>query len=139
MNRLLKTSLVLVFFSFSMLLFQISCDNEAEANPSVVGDVKPLKLIFYFKTGSTGREELWSANYDGTGQRSLLALPENLNFIYEIVSVSPDGEKIFMTLNEASGNGENTSVYSVNIDGTNLQKIIPGTDGSGEVALAAVW
>ena len=142
MNKILKASFILIFFSFSLLLFQFSCQSVADAEPALSVDeaVKPLNQIFYFKVGSNGAEQLWVANYDGSNQRAFLVLPENLNFISETVSVAPDGKTIFMTLNEViNSNTENTSVYSVNADGTGLKKIIAGTDGSGEVGLAAVW
>ena len=142
MNKLLRASFVLIFFSFSLILFQFSCQSIADAEPvlSVDEAIKPLNQIFYFKADTIAKEQLWVANYDGSNQRVFLVLPENLNFISETVSVAPDGKTIFMTLNEViNSNTENTSVYSVNADGTGLKKIISGTDGLGEVGLAAAW
>ena len=139
MKKILKTSIVLVFFSFALLLFQISCDNDAEANPNITSGITPVNLIFFYKQGAS-KAELWAANYDGSQPRLVFLPPQNFTFLTEFsISASTDGKKLFMTLNEAiSSSNEIQSIYSINLDGTGLTKVIAGTVDN-EVALAGVW
>lgn len=140
MNKILKTSLVLLFFSISMLLFQISCDNEVEATPSVASDVQPLKLLFFYKLNpATGRTELWSANYDGTQSKFVFVPPTGREINEEFpIGISPDGSKIFLTLILEDGLDYNLSVNSINPDGSGLATVISTVSGA-QVSFAGIW
>ena len=77
------------------------------------------KLIirkFNYKTNSL--DGIYIANYDGSNQQKInVQLPSGDNFGQ--VLLSPDGKTLFI-----ESNGEPTNLYSCNIDGTNLKKIL---------------
>ena len=138
MNKLFKSSLVLLLFSFSMIIFQISCEEEADAVPSTTSTVKPTGLIYFFKYGANQQVELWTAKYDGSDQKSLVTLTSGKTFFEEGgIGVSPDGTKIFFTVFETAGNIEFAAIYSVNADGSGLTKVIGAN--SQDAVFAAVW
>lgn len=138
MNKLFKSSLVLLLFSFSMILFQISCEEEADAVPSTTSTVKPTGLIYFFKNGANEKEELWTAKYDGSDQKLLVALPSGISFVDETgIGVSPDGAKIFFTVFVETSSNEFAAIYSVNADGSGLTKV--AGDINSQAIYAGVW
>ena len=129
MKKLLMGSVALMTFSASILLFQISCKKDATAQ-STQTTIK--NKILYTKNvkatpSSLPEPQIWIANYDGSSaQRINITVPTGTNpmFISECV-LSPDATKIFFTVSiVGSSTGD---VYSANIDGTNMIKILTGT------------
>ena len=165
MKKLLLSSIVLLLFSFSILIFQISCQKTLEAQTgggsssytlppattSTLGGIivgnglsitsagvlsvnssssAQLNLLIYYKVIGT-TYEVWTANYDGTNQTKVnIVLPVGTEFSDHFTpKLSPDGTKVFFALRTpAAGNG--ADVYSCNINGTNVTKIID-KGGSG--------
>ncbi len=128
MKTLLKSSIVLILFSLSIILFNISCEKKAEAQPNTtVTAVQNVGLIF-FKKESDKQNEFWKANYDGTNQVkiTIASVPAGMEFDTVSFRISPDGKKIFFNLYSFSLNQQN--MYSCNIDGTGLTKIIDNVD-----------
>lgn len=144
MKKIIKTSFVLLFFAASISIFQLACDTEADALPALASDVKPAQLLIYFKyNDQTENLELWSANYDGTNKKLIFTPPVNTFFSSDRkLNVSPDGTKIYLSLNfypnGVNGTVRLSGIYSINIDGSNLTKLIEDPLEGG-VLLADVW
>ena len=120
MKKLLLSSIVLLLFSFSILLFQVSCQKEANANTN---NITQLNKIVYIKEidGSPERTELWISDIDGNNQTKI---PVTFPFDYQFSSISltTDGSKvIFSVVNDTTRNGY---IYSCKTDGSNLTKLV---------------
>lgn len=75
-----------------------------------------LNLILYSHNG-----ELWTANIDGTNQTKIpITLPTGITG-FDNAHLSPDGKKVIFDVN---GQTQGVAIYSCNIDGSNLTKII---------------
>jgi hypothetical protein len=128
MKSLLKSSLVLIVFSFSIIIFNISCEKTAEAQLTTpVSGVQNVGLVFFNKYGDKDNE-FWKANFDGSNQVkiAIAALPAGMQIDKVSLRVSPDGQKVFFNLYNASLNQQN--MYSCNIDGSGIKKIIDQVD-----------
>lgn len=131
MKKLLLSSIVLLLFSSSMLLFQISCQKQANAKANETGANK----IVYSKYDGTSIGEIWTANLDGTNQQKVnVTLPSNTVAIS--TSVSKDGAKIIFSTE--SDDSAKEGIYTCNIDGTNLIKII-NAPSSGWVGYVSAY
>ncbi len=132
MKKILLSSVVLLVFSASMLVFQMSCKKDLNASPNQQNKVLYVKL-------ETSGFELWTVNTDGSNKNKVpLTLPSNLsfpstpsNFLQFLPLISPDGNTIILTLMDANL-GSDFSIYRCNIDGTNLTLI----DAKGIAAAA---
>jgi Tol biopolymer transport system component len=116
---------VLVFFiliiSYFISIIQISCNKEARAQGQL-NLVQINKLVYYTYDGQF---EIWTCNYDGSGQSKVnIVLPSGVRFYNDwSPRMSPDGRKIFFS----AINGVNYSgidLYVCNSDGTSLVKIV---------------
>lgn len=120
MKKLLLSSVTLLLFSFSILLFDISCKKEsiAQSNPT---DTIPKSLGVLVFMSPEFPNEIWKCNYDGSNQTKI-----NIDFITDVyqldrdnISVSPDGKKIFLGVEIDN----QYWVCSINIDGTGFTKV----------------
>lgn len=136
MKNLLWGSFVLLLFSASVLLMQISCRKNAVASPPGTGITQLNKLI-YFKAvpQSVGNSEIWIANYDGTdANRINISLPAGSALAGENgVKLSPDGTQVFFVVREITGTILKQHIYRCGIDGSNLQKIVEGAINSTQL------
>lgn len=134
MKTLLKSSIVLIVFSLSIILFNISCEKKAEAQANTtVTTPQNVGLIIFSRQGDM-HNEFWKANYDGTNQIkiTIASIPTNMDVEKESIRVSPDGKKVFFNLV-----GSNvSSLYSCNIDGTGIKRIIEETRTS---SAGGIW
>jgi hypothetical protein len=86
-----------------------------------------LNKIAYSKEISSGNFEFWTANYDGSNQTKInFTLPTGVSFSQNCTPhLSPDGKKIFFTAGPTNsvkyGEGD---IYSLNIDGSGLTKVV---------------
>lgn len=145
MKKILLSTLVLLFFSLSIIIFQISCKKPVDAatpNNSTISQQN--KIVFqkdFYGSGLTAtpydHAEIWTANYDGTNQQKLnVDLPSGVVIVLgQAIKVSPDGKTLFFT-GFAPGNNYPTtstpwSIYSCNIDGSNVRLVISGTKDAG--------
>ncbi len=168
MKKLLMGSAVLTLFSISIIIFQMSCKKDATAQTSgtnytlptattsslggiIVGNGLSVtssgilsaisvnsqqnKLIFKKIVGSTS--EIWTANYDGTNSTKVnISLPSGVVFSDDMNPiVSPNGLKIFFT----AGNVFNGDIYSSNIDGTSVLKIVDKGGANNNIILGAAY
>ena len=145
MKKILLSTIVLTAFSFSIILFQISCKKSADAaTPNTTTGATQQSKIIYTKnlplSGSQGiyYSEIWVVNYDGTNPQKInISLPTGLFVDYTtFVKLSPDQKTIFFRAADAKQDTKGTGFYSANIDGTNAKLIVPndGTGGTIEVA-----
>ncbi len=128
MKNLLLGSLVLLIFSSSVLILQVSC-SKSVATP--LDNVTPIEKIIFVKRNPTNSNEptVWTANYDGSNLTQVpIVLPANVQVSFESyttsVRLSPDATKIFF-------GGINTStnkygIYRCDIDGSNTIAITEG-------------
>jgi Tol biopolymer transport system component len=128
MKKLLLGSIVLLMFSASIILFNISCNKESDAQSNSSSSVLIKKILFYKDPSPDLPPELWVANYDGGGQQKInISLPTGLR-IGGNAKLSPDGMKIFFDVFDTGGK---SYIYSSNIDGTAPKLLIDGSNTSG--------
>jgi len=125
MKRILLATVVLLLFSFSAIIVQTSCENDADAAPNEEEVTTQLNKIIYLRQLNAQTDyavEMWSVNYDGTGLTKLnILLPTGFEIHAEGgVRVSPDGKKIFFS----AFRNQTHSIFSCHIDGSNVTKII---------------
>jgi len=123
MKNFFRTTLYLSVFAIAGIMFQISCSNSDDspsATPASTG-----KLL-YFKTTSGNINGVFTANYDGTGETEIpIVLPNGGVLDGTTLKFSADGQRIFFKGGISGTNTEN--VYSCNLDGTDLQSMLPAT------------
>ncbi len=127
MKKLLLSSIVLLLFSCSILIFQVSCQKEALADTK---NTTQLNKIAYTKSDTAGVSEIWTSNNDGTNQQKVnISLPANY-YIRQSVTVSNNGTLLIFPVETAILNSgvDAGYIYSCNLDGSNLKRIIG--DGS---------
>ena len=124
MKKLLMGSIALTMFAISMIVFQLSCKKEANAQTTTTG-LTQLNLLVFTKLNKTtvpGVQEVWTANLDGTNQKKIsITLPTNLS-IGDNVRLTPDGKTIIFE--GVDYTNSYSLIYSCSIDGSNLKKII---------------
>lgn len=122
MKKVLLSTVVLFLFSLSITTFQISCSKGVEAQTNT--SFTPKGKFIYLTSVSGSSYEIWTSNYDGTGKTRInVTIPAG----HEVdeLEMSVDGTKIFYDLYQlSSGRG---FIYSSNVDGTNMTKIIDGS------------
>jgi len=134
MKNILKGSILLIIFSFSIALVNISCNKEASAQTNTnTTTTQPLGILVFAKGGDKSTE-FWTAKYDGTNQTkiSLSGLPSTAELVKGTIRISPDGKKFFFTLNLNPVNSQD-AIYSCNVDGSGLTKLIDNVDEFSDV------
>lgn len=150
MKKILLSTVVLIAFSFSIILFQISCKKDAKAQSSsnlapatttklggVIPDGSTIavdaagkisvaqegKIVFIKYGSATSQSEVWTANYDGSEAAKVnLVLPSTLS-VAAHANISPDRKTLFVSVFDAKGNA---GIYSCGIDGSNPKLIVTG-------------
>jgi hypothetical protein len=140
MKKILKSSIVLFMFSFAMLLFQMSCKKDATAQTTTTG-LTQLNKIIYLRTLSVSAAEIWTANYDGTSQTkvniNIASLPTAIGNHISNPVLSPTGQTVFFV-------GLDTTtylnhIYSCNINGSNVQKIVDGSNTPQGITIGGAY
>jgi len=119
MKKILMGSAVLTAFSLAIIAFQMSCQKTVKAQTSnnTPSLTQLNKLVFIkFNYQANKPDGIYISNYDGSGQ-------EKINVTLSAYGasnarLSPDGKTLFFETN-----GEPDSLFSCNIDGTNLIKV----------------
>jgi hypothetical protein len=162
MKHIIKTSLVLIFFSLSIIIFNLSCEKEstAQANTSytlpkattsslggvIVGSglsvtdngtisTQNFDIIIFSRNGDK-ENEFWTAKHDGTNQKKITipSLPTTEAISKDQLRLSPDGKKFFFKIYYYPNNtGINEKLYSCNIDGSGLTKLIDDVAGFSDL------
>lgn len=132
MKNFLKTSVYLFSFAIAGILFQISCSNsDNTSQPSTTNSTPIGKIVFAKRVSSDW--QIWTCNYNGTGLTQIpITLPPNVVFnftnLQTNIRLSPDGQKAFFVV--ADNNTNNLSIYSCDINGSNLQQVTALTSAS---------
>ena len=141
MRNLLKSTLYLTVFALAGILFQISCSN-SENTKSTMNTTNIGKIVFGRRPVSSTvftSWQIWTCNYDGSNLNQIpITLPSNVIFNISNgqtnVKLSPDGQKVFfVTVTNPSGGSAYASIYSCNIDGTNLNEVAVVNDDNIEL------
>ena len=127
MKTLLRSSILLLFFSFSLLVFNLSCKKESTAQNTSTS-TQNLGILVFSKLGDK-TNEFWTSKYDGTSQTkitiSLSSFPSTTEILNTSVKISPDGTKFFFILNTNPNNPNNyDALYSCNANGTGVTKLV---------------
>lgn len=132
MKTILKSSIVLTFFSISLLLFQIACEDELEAQQSNQGLTQQNKLI-YINGANYSINQIQIMNLDGTGITDvpMTNLPPDL--YWQTVRITPDGKTLVLSGYDANAGNVNI-IYTMNISGTDVKKIYQqASNPTGEI------
>lgn len=126
MKKIILSSIVLLIFSISIAVFQVSCQKDATANTdSITGVTQQNKIIYLKNNKEASTTEIWTANYDGSDQKKLNVDLSGMN--PRRINISPDGQNIFIIV-FLGVLGDKTDIYTCKTDGSNLKKIIDGSD-----------
>lgn len=125
MRKLVLASLSLAIFSIAIVLFQSSCQKEASAGDLSTEIVQKNKI--FYKANVNGQKEIWTASYDGSNKTKFnITFPAG--FHPTEWTISPDGQTLIIHA-EAYINGSYIgNIFTCNTDGSNLKKIIEGTE-----------
>jgi hypothetical protein len=133
MRKLLLSSITLFLFSASIFVFQVSCQKDAVAENNQTQSEGKILFIKEHENGNINKDEIWVSNLDGS---SLMKVPINLSenqILGGDAKVSKEKSKIiFNVLINDGSTDESYALYSCNLDGTNLTKIIEGSSRNGE-------
>lgn len=122
MKKLLMGSIALTLFSISILLFQISCQKESIAQTS--SGLKQLNKIIFKRWNYSANtlDGIYIANSDGSNMTKVnIAIPGATDI--NSPRLSPDGLTVFF---HAGIPGSHSNIYSCNLDGSNVKKILDG-------------
>ena len=131
MKKLLMSSVVLIAFSLTIIVFQMSCKKDVNAQ-TAQGGITQQNILLIHKHNNSTIDELWTSNYDGSNQKKIpITLQAGQSFSSNQAALSPDGKLVFMTIEARrliGGVSTNfATVYSCNIDGSNFKQIIDAT------------
>lgn len=136
MKSILKASWILLFFSASILLFQLSCQKELIAQdpaPTVQNKVVYTKTL---KSSSTPSPvEIWTCNIDGTGQQKVNVSIPSGQYIEGNVRVSADGKRFIFNLYD----GSKMTIYTCLTDGSSLTQIVAQGTNETNVSVNDVY
>ncbi len=117
-----KTIIILLFSAIAFTSLQIACSKSEAQTPATTSTIQIGKIIFMRNNA------IWTCDYDGTNLRAVnVTLPTGIGFSdNKLAKLSPNGQKIFFTAGpKVSGyNDYYGDLYSCNIDGTGLIKIV---------------
>jgi hypothetical protein len=124
MKKILLGSFVLLFFSISIILFQLSCTKSAEAHEG--GGDNNTNAILYLRQNPELYSELWSVNLNGTNDHKInVMLPAGwILQPYSSARILSKNQKIIFTAGAANASNANImAFYSCNLDGSNTIKL----------------
>lgn len=134
MKNFLKTTLYIFVFATAGILFQLSCSNSDSQASNNIGE----KFVYVKKEFPLPSEQqsIWICNIDGSENTQIpITLPPGMKFYsiyfsgeHSSVKLSQDEQKIIFTLQSNSGV---PSIFSCNIDGSNLQEVLSFNQGEG--------
>ncbi len=162
MKNIFKGSIVLMIFSLAIVIFNISCEKESIAQTNtpfvlpkatsnslggvIVGSGLSVTTdgtistqsagLLVFAKGGDKRNEFWISKYDGSGQVKITisSFPLTGEIVKEGIKLSPDGKKFFFVGYTANGQITNVDgLYSCNLDGSGLTKLIDNIDEFSDV------
>ena len=94
------------------------------------GSTQPLNLMLYSVMDFENNDavEIWTATIDGNNRKKIpITLPQGF-FINDDAKLNPDRKSITFSAYSNSGMNTTTHVYKCNLDGSNLTRLIDGTN-----------
>src|SRR5690606_13037838 len=121
MKKLFLSTVALLSFSASVILFQLSCKKDVTAQPNHTQQIG--KILYLEELDGGRRANIWIANYDGSNATKVnYSIPEELSETRGLSArLSPDGKIVFVQFV-----GNQNSIYSCNVDGSNMKRIVSG-------------
>ncbi|WP_343704102.1 hypothetical protein [Chitinophaga sp.] len=124
MKRLLLSALILLFFSASLFLTQMSCRKESKAETPVD---YPQRFVFTKDTRGQS-SEIWISKIDGTDQQKLnITLPAG-EFIAPQARITANKQGVVFVAMDAEE--KETGIYYCKLDGTGLKKVAEAPTGT---------
>ena len=129
-----KTIIILLFSAIALTSLQIACSkSEAQTTPAATTATQQNKILYLKRTGSGSSSllEIWISNYDGSGASKInISFPAGIYLAGTAPGISPNGQKIFFNAGELDSYGDAVRhLYSCNIDGSNVSKIVDRAGG----------
>jgi hypothetical protein len=134
MKTLFKSSVLLLLFSFSLLVFNLSCKKESIAQNTSTS-IQNLGILVFSKAGDKANE-FWTSKYDGSGQIkiTITSITSTGEIVKDNIQISPDGKKFFFIANTNPTNPSSMdAIYSCNIDGSGVTKLVDNIDEFSDV------
>jgi hypothetical protein len=134
MKTLFKSSVLLLLFSFSLLVFNLSCKKESIAQNTSTS-IQNLGILVFSKAGDKANE-FWTSKYDGSGQIkiTITSITSTGEIVKDNIQISPDGNKFFFIANTNPTNPSSMdAIYSCNIDGSGVTKLVDNIDEFSDV------
>ena len=134
MKTLFKSSVLLLLFSFSLLVFNLSCEKESIAQNTSTS-IQNLGILVFSKAGDKANE-FWTSKYDGSGQIkiTITSITSTGEIVKDNIQISPDGKKFFFIANTNPTNPSSMdAIYSCNIDGSGVTKLVDNIDEFSDV------
>lgn len=130
MKKLLLGTLVLLAFNAAIIITQMSCKKEAQAETPVVRPSLVLYITYAKNADNTPTGEIWACLLDGTNKKKLnITLPENIR-IGDRASLTLDQRTVvFDTYEIVSTNpykAKDGGIYTCSTSGGTAQKIVDG-------------
>ena len=136
MKKLWLGSVFLTLFAISITLVQISCSKSTAQSQNTTTQIN--KIVFAQFTNPTS-VSFRICNYDGSAVQNLnIPLPSGYNLltIHHPV-LSPDGTKLFFVA--VNNTSSRRSIFTCDITGTNITKIVDADTGSQEIQLGGAY
>ena len=134
MKTLFKSSVLLLLFSFSLLVFNLSCEKESIAQNTSTS-IQNLGILVFSKAGDKANE-FWTSKYDGSGQIKITITSITITgeIVKDNIQISPDGKKFFFIANTNPTNPSSMdAIYLCNIDGSGVTKLVDNIDEFSDV------
>jgi hypothetical protein len=134
MKTLFKSSVLLLLFSFSLLVFNLSCKKESIAQNTSTS-IQNLGILVFSKAGDKVNE-FWTSKYDGSGQIkiTITSITSTGEIVKDNIQISPDEKKFFFIANTNPTNPSSMdAIYSCNIDGSGVTKLVDNIDEFSDV------
>ena len=131
MKNFLLGAIAFFLFSISISILQTSCEKKeafGDTNTTNTTNAKQIGRVYYsYSYPGSETHEIWSMNYDGTDPRKVnVIMPPGYSMFPEgdMPKISPDGKTMFFTGWDTSDPGEPSWIFSANIDGTNVKRLM---------------
>ncbi len=124
MKKLILSSITLLMFASSILIFEISCKKNLEAAPVMA--TQQNKIFFVKNTNNV--PGIWTSNYDGTNATNLNVILSGAQ-VDGLASISPDAKTLFFfAVNFSKGPNEDgyKGIWACNMDGSNAHQVQRG-------------
>lgn len=126
MKKLFLGTLVLLAFNAAVILTQMSCKKDAQAETPITGTptLKQLDLVLYMNALMTPDRrtynEVWTCKLDGSSKTKLnIALPASI-IIGDDASLTPDGKTVvfstYEVITQSPYNTKDGGLYTCSID-----------------------